>query len=240
MIRGCRVRKILCVQRENDHTCRADETVGNPSKTKITAAQFDFDYEGLVKRFELFRKVIEHEDDLLNQRMSWIILAQSFLMAAFISSSSSAGSDSGSSSRTAVFLYVTASVGLLTVLVTLPALVAAGKNIEVQQQIYFSGLPSDSLCRRLHGHDRDLKWSTTTTDTSTSNTSTSTSNTSTSTSTTATNTNSSSSSRNHLLPNTAFRSRFALPILTTVVLLSIVQVAGWCGLLMAVVMVEDD
>lgn len=41
-----------------------------------------------VKRFELFRSVIQHEDDLLNQRVSWIILAQSFLMAAFITNTS--------------------------------------------------------------------------------------------------------------------------------------------------------
>ena len=220
---GCRVRKILCLKHpENDHT------YGTTAHTDTVEEEDDetsgiSDYEGLVKRFELFRRVIEHEDDLLNQRMSWIILAQSFLMAAFISSSSNdTSSDSSSNSnsnRTAAFLYVTASVGLLTVLVTLPALVAAGKNIEVQQQIYFSGLPSDSLCRKLHGHDRDLNYE----KASSSGT-----------------TTSSSNSRNHILPNTAFRSRFALPILTTVVLLSIVQVAGWCGLLIALVMVEDD
>jgi hypothetical protein len=229
-ILGVRVQKMICLQ-PPQHDCTSGTA---PTDTAQQEEEDDddettgiSDYEGLVKRFELFRRVIEHEDDLLNQRMSWIILAQSFLMAAFISSSSSSSSSSDTSSnsnRTAAFLYVTASVGLLTVLVTLPALVAAGKNIEVQQQIYFSGLPSDSLCRRMHGHDRDLNYE----NASIVNTTTTTSN------------SFSSHGRNHLLPNTAFRSRFAFPILTTVVLLSIVQVAGWCGLLMALVMVEDD
>ena len=173
-------------------------------------------FDALVKRFELFRRVIEHEDDLLNQRMSWIILAQSFLMAAFISSSNN------NTNGGRPFLYITAAVGLLTVLVTMPALIAAGRNIEVQQRVYFLGLSSDELCRRLHGHDRDMKWG-------------------------------GDSERNlrhgrqiqngthlsaHVLPNTAFRSKFGVPILTTVVLLSIVQVAGWCCLLVALMMEE--
>ena len=50
--------------------------------TRTNTSQQEFLDE--VKRFELFRTVIQHEDDLLNQRVSWIILAQSFLMAAFI------------------------------------------------------------------------------------------------------------------------------------------------------------
>lgn len=183
-------------------------------------------FDALVKRFELFRRVIEHEDDLLNQRMSWIILAQSFLMAAFIGSGSSAigtaTNTNSSGSGSSRLLYIAAAVGLLTCLVTLPALVAAGKNIEVQQRIYFAGLPSDALCRRLHGHDRDPKWGAHEPRRRTSSP------------------RALASSSSHLLPNTAFRSRFGVPILTTVVLLSIVQVAGWCGLLVALVMMEED
>ena len=34
-----------------------------------------------VKRFELFRSVIEHEDDILNQRVSWIILNTSTIIS---------------------------------------------------------------------------------------------------------------------------------------------------------------
>ena len=100
-----------------------------------------------VKRFELFRSVIQHEDDLLNQRVSWIILAQSFLMAAFISSSSD-GSDA--------LKYITAIVGLLTVVVTMPAILAAGRNIELQQQVYFARISSEERCRELHGHGRNI------------------------------------------------------------------------------------
>ncbi|KAL3926785.1 MAG: hypothetical protein SGARI_005499 [Bacillariaceae sp.] len=147
--------------------------------------------------------MIEHEDDLLNQRVSWIILAQSFLMAAFISASSSVDNRS--------FLYITASVGLATVIETMPALLAAGQNIEVQQQVYFLGLESDEQCRRLHGHDRDA-------------------------------THKTSDEmvhrrvKGHILPNTAFRGRFGVPILKTVMALAVVQVAGWCGLLVALMM----
>ena len=61
-----------------------------------------------VKRFELFRSVIQHEDDLLNQRVSWIILAQSFLVAAFITNTSNDGSGDA-------LKLITAIVGLSTV-----------------------------------------------------------------------------------------------------------------------------
>mmetsp|Transcript_893 Transcript_893/g.1857 ORF Transcript_893/g.1857 Transcript_893/m.1857 type:complete len:226 (+) Transcript_893:65-742(+) len=77
-----------------------------------------------VKRFELFRSVIQHEDDLLNQRVSWIILAQSFLMAAYITNTSEDGSGDA-------LKYITAIVGLLTVAVTMPAILSAGRNIEL-------------------------------------------------------------------------------------------------------------
>jgi len=202
-------------------------------------------FDALVKRFELFRRVIEHEDDLLNQRMSWIILAQSFLMAAFISSGSGISSNDDGGGRTVTLLYIAAAVGLLTCLVTLPALVAAGKNIEVQQRIYFAGLPSDALCRRLHGHDRDRRIGAGTTSTSTITTSCQSQSqnqnqTSPITASPSVSLSSATASLSHLLPNTAFRSRFGVPILTTVVLLSIVQVTGWCGLLVALMMTEEE
>ena len=89
-----------------------------------------------VKRFELFRSVIQHEDDLLNQRVSWIILAQSFLVAAFITNTSNDGSGDA-------LKLITAIVGLSTVIVTMPAILSAGRNIELQQQVYFSGIISE-------------------------------------------------------------------------------------------------
>ena len=223
------------------------------------------DFDLLVKRFELFRRVVEHEDDLLNQRMSWMILAQSFLMGAYITAHETmintegeeeeyyGGDDDGGhhttedtrrTTATAAaevltttlvgngrsFLYITAGVGLLTVLVTLPALIAAGKNIEIQQRVYFLGLPSDTLCRKLHGHDRDMKYHRRQEyhlrhqhrprlirdepNTNTNNTTT------------------------HILPNTSFRAEYGMPILTTVILLSLVQVVGWCCLLGTLLMEE--
>ena len=74
-----------------------------------------------MNRFEVFRSVITHEDELLNHRVSWIILAQSFLMAAYITAT-----DASNASR-----FITATVGLLTVIVTLPAFIAAGSNVDV-------------------------------------------------------------------------------------------------------------
>jgi hypothetical protein len=148
-------------------------------------------------RFELFRSVIKHEDDLLNQRVSWIILAQSFLMAAFITSSSHI-----------MFRYVTATVGMLTLLVTMPAIVAAGQNIELQQQIYFQRIPSDQRCQQLHGHPRNP------------------------------NKNNKKNNHNanesilrkrhgHLLPTMSFRGKWGIPILKTVIAIATVQLLGW-------------
>jgi hypothetical protein len=77
-----------------------------------------------VKRFELFRSVIEHEDDILNQRVSWIILAQSFLVAAFITTSS-----------TGAMKLITAIIGLSTVIITTPAILAASRNIELTKDV---------------------------------------------------------------------------------------------------------
>lgn len=153
-----------------------------------------------VKRFELFRSVIEHEDELLNQRVSWIILAQSFLMAAFITS------DAPGSMR-----YVCASVGLATVIVTMPAIVAAGRNIELQQHIYFQRLESDTRCEELHGHRRDLSIK-------------------------HTNEMRNRFANGHIFPNMAFRSVHSVPILYTVVGLAFVQFAGWIFLLMTLMM----
>lgn len=176
-----------------------------------------FDYDGLIRRFELFRRVIEHEDDLLNQRVAWTLLAESFLMAAFITAKTNDDTDPA-------FLYATASVGLGTVLVTLPALVAAGRNVEVQQRIYFEGLPSDAVCRALHGHDRDRGWRTKAEARSGGGG------------------GGDGGGSSHLLPNMAFRSRCGVPIVVVVVLLSAVQVVGWCFLLAALSVVggTDD
>ncbi|KAL9187983.1 hypothetical protein ACHAXT_006361 [Thalassiosira profunda] len=166
-----------------------------------------------VKRFELFRTVVQHEDDLLNQRVSWIILAQSFLMAAFITNTSEDGNGDA-------LKYIAACVGLLTVIVTLPAIFAAGRNIELQQKVYFAGISSDERCRELHGHGRDILKG---------------------------HRNNKRHERRmkeeqrerlehgHTFPNMAFRGRGGVPILFTVSLLAVVQVLGWILLLFALV-----
>lgn len=154
-----------------------------------------------MRRFELFREVITHEDDLLNQRVSWIILAQSFLMAAYIT----AGMEPDS------LRFITAAVGLATVFVTLPAIYAAGRNVEVQQQVYFRQIESDERCEILHGHSRDLSFKP---DEHEEN---------------------ERMLYGHILPNMAFRSRSAVKILWTATLLAAVQLFGWIFLLIAVV-----
>jgi hypothetical protein len=164
-----------------------------------------------VKRFELFRTVIQHEDDLLNQRVSWIILAQSFLMAAFITNTTNDGR--GNSLK-----YITAAVGLLTVVVTLPAILAAGRNIELQQHVYFAKISTEQRCKELHGHGRCIVKGI------------------------GESTNNDDANEHeervrfgHILPNMAFRGRGAMSILNTVIALAAVQVVGWCFLLIALV-----
>jgi hypothetical protein len=153
-----------------------------------------------MRRFELFRSVIEHEDDLLNHRVSWIILAQSFLMAAYITTNEGLNS----------LRFVTAGVGLLTVVVTLPAILAAGSNIEVQQQVYFRQISSDERCQVLHGHLRDLSRKPPGQEMK------------------------ERLKEGHVLPNMAFRSRRSVKILMTAVMLGAVQFLGWIFLLIAV------
>jgi hypothetical protein len=180
----------------NNNNDQENQQINQNQKQRSTEIQ------GLdeIKRFELFRSVIQHEDDLLNQRVSWIILAQSFLMAAYITSS---GPDS--------LRFVTASVGLATVIVTMPAIVAAGQNIEIQQEIYFKSLPSEKRSRELHGHGRDV----------------------------TVKEDSEAITRlryGHLLPTMAFRGKRSVRILRTVIILAMVQFIGWVFLLLALLL----
>ena len=64
-----------------------------------------------------------------------------FLMAAFITATSAMA-----------LRLVTAVVGLATVVVTMPAIVAAARNIEVQQQVYMRHISSEQRCYQLHRH----------------------------------------------------------------------------------------
>jgi hypothetical protein len=189
---------------ENQHNERTQlqlqqQQHNNNNQEEEEGEQYIAELQGLdeIKRFELFRSVIQHEDDLLNQRVSWIILAQSFLMAAYITSS---GPNS--------LRYVTAIVGLMTVVVTMPAIIAAGRNIEIQQEVYFKVLESDERSEELHGHCRDV-------------------------------TKKDRRERmnrhlyGHMLPTMAFRGKGSVRILTTVVVLAIVQSLGWIFLLIA-------
>lgn len=162
--------------------------------------------EDELRRFELFRSVITHEDDLLNQRVSWIILAQSFLMAAFITAADAPDT----------FRFVTAAVGLVTVLVALPAIVAAASNVDVQQQVYFRQIESDERCLVLHGHRRDLGMKPTQEE------------------------EKDRLKYGHVLPNMAFRKRSAIRIIYTAMFLASVQILGWVFLLFALMIDEQE
>ena len=161
--------------------------------------------EDEIKRFELFRTVIQHEDDLLNQRVSWIILAQSFLMAAvFTSEKGDFGEESNG------LKYITAGLGITTIIITMPSILAAGRNIELQQRVYFRGISSETRCYELHGHGRDhhkihdgelekrYRYG-------------------------------------HVFPNMAFRGKGALPILNVVLMLAVAQICGWVLFLLAII-----
>ena len=160
--------------------------------------------EDEIKRFEVFRTVIQHEDDLLNQRVSWIILAQSFLMAAvFTSEKGDVGEESNG------LKYITAGLGITTVLITMPSIIAAGRNIEIQQRVYFQGISSEERCYELHGHGRDQRLTQEELD--------------------------NRLKYGHVFPNMAFRGRTALPILNVVIMLAIAQLCGWILFLLAII-----
>jgi hypothetical protein len=179
----------------------ADNGVLSSERSFIARQEEEIATSDEMKRFELFRSVIEHEDELLNHRVSWIILAQSFLMAAYITTGVELNS----------LRFVTAGVGLMTVVVTLPAILAAGSNIEVQQQVYFRQISSDDRCMILHGHNRDLSTKPRTKEMK------------------------ERLKEGHALPNMAFRSRWSVKILTTALMLGAVQFAGWILLIVAVI-----
>lgn len=39
-----------------------------------------------ISKFENYRQIIEHEDNLINHRVSWLLIAQSFLLGACVAS----------------------------------------------------------------------------------------------------------------------------------------------------------
>lgn len=178
-------------------------TIDEQSTVQRTQYQRYF-IEDEIKRFEVFRTVIQHEDDLLNQRVSWIILAQSFLMAAvFTSEKGDVGEESNG------LKYITAGLGITTVLITMPSIIAAGRNIEIQQRVYFQGISSEERCYELHGHGRDQRLTEDELD--------------------------NRLKYGHVFPNMAFRGKAALPILNVVIMLAIAQLCGWILFLLAII-----
>ena len=94
-----------------------------------------------------------------------------------------------------------AAVGLATVVVTMPAIVAAARDIEVQQQVYFNLIESHERCRELHGHVHTLSFQ-------------------------EAQEIPQRKAQGHILPNMAFRGRYSLKILYRVVAIATVQFVG--------------
>merc|ERR1711862_575430 len=126
---------------------------------------------------------------------SWIMLAQSFLMGAFVTST-------GPSS----LRYVIAAIGLAMIIVTLPSIIASGRNIELQEKVYFNMVESEDKCQELHGHCKDMELKV--------------------------EEDMRRKHYGHLLPTMSFRGRGSKS-LTTVVMLTAVQFIGWFFLLIS-------
>jgi len=105
--------------------------------------------------------------------------------------------------------YITAGLGITTILITMPSIVAAGRNIELQQRVYFQGISSEERCYELHGHGRDQKMTQDELD--------------------------NRWKYGHVFPNMAFRGRAALPILNVVIMLAFAQISGWILFLLAII-----
>ena len=97
-------------------------------------------------------------------------------------------------------------------IITTPAILAASRNIELQQHIYFAGIVSDERCQQLHGHGRKIV---------------------TFEEKGITKEHDKRLIDGHIFPTMAFRGQGAVPILYTVVGLSTVQILGWILLLAA-------
>lgn len=111
---------------------------------------------------------------------------------------------------------------------TMPAIFSAGRNIELQQQVYFARISSEERCRELHGHGRNILKICPPSDKKTRRRRGGDRN--------AINLKEEHKvrlSHGHIFPNMAFRGRGSVPILFTVVALAIVQVGGWLFLLIA-------
>eukprot|EP00536_Pseudo-nitzschia_multiseries_P005106 jgi/Psemu1/285545/fgenesh1_pg.93_\ len=142
-------------------------TVEMPKDKKKAAAQYIMGYpvrelshedpeteielvdDALIKRFQLFRGVVEHEENLVYYRMCWILMVQAMLMVAFMVSSAMPDSK---------LVRTIAGIGLAVCVLTLQPMLASLININNQKRNYYQGLPDDRLCQKLHGIDRDMKW----------------------------------------------------------------------------------
>jgi hypothetical protein len=122
-----------------------DELIEVLFASKKTSRPDDGFSQDEYHRFHLFRALIEHEDNLLNHRVSWVLLSQSFLMAAFVAA------NGGGDTNDAALRYVTSGVGIFTILVTLPAIFEAARNIQVHEDVYFAKM-TNARCEQLHGH----------------------------------------------------------------------------------------
>src|SRR5579862_6154194 len=88
-----------------------------------------------LERYQLFRGRIEHEDNLVMQRLSWLMASQSFLFTAYAIASNALGNSIANSrtlfiSRLSALEDVVPIVALLNSLLILVSILAALKAIK--------------------------------------------------------------------------------------------------------------
>lgn len=110
--------------------------------------------QAFIKRYQLFRSVIEHEENLHNHRCVWILLVQVVLMSVFVGNIRFLGS----STDQGKILKTIGGLGIAIAFFTLQPALASLVNINSQKRVYCQALPDDKLCKELHGHERDMKW----------------------------------------------------------------------------------
>jgi hypothetical protein len=87
--------------------------------------------------YERLRKQIEHEDDLINQRLNWLLLSQGFL---FVAVSTLIASQKIIPNETAI-ICVISSFGFLISYSTFQSIVAAFRSLKRLREIWISPLP---------------------------------------------------------------------------------------------------
>lgn len=82
-------------------------------------------------RFEVYRDYVKHEDNLINNRMTWLVLSQSFFFTSFaLAVGRLSDSDPVAAEKIYIFLNTIAWLGIAVGLATFGAVLAALNSID--------------------------------------------------------------------------------------------------------------